>query len=74
MNKWQILLDYKFTVVKKNLEDNLLKCPDCNLVYTTRLGEDDDPLLVCFYCQTKVNPGLNWYESLKEVIKRERVE
>lgn len=34
------------------------------------LGENDEPVLRCSYCQTAVKPGINTYNRIKEVVDR----
>lgn len=45
-------------------------CPQDNRFMNLELGENDEPVLRCSYCQATVKPGINTYNRIKEVVDR----
>lgn len=46
-----------------------LTCPLCEGVYVLRATEDGDPVLQCFPCGTRTQPGLRLWENVQAVVK-----
>jgi len=41
-----------------------LACETCGEKFALRIGKDDQPILQCFGCNSKVRPGKRVYETI----------
>lgn len=55
-------------LVRRGLTDALV-CPQCSTEYVLRATEDGEPVLECFVCPSRVQPGLKIYDRIKAVNK-----
>lgn len=45
-----------------------LACPHCENEFALSIGEDDEPVLKCFFCGTLTLPGLDMYNRVRAVV------
>ena len=69
--EWSIFHSYRRLAEEGKVK--LIQCPDCQGNLTTRLGEDDNPLLWCSKCDVKIRPGLDIYDQIKAVVREHNV-
>lgn len=46
-----------------------LTCRHCGNELTLRVGTDDEPELMCFFCNVLTKPGLKMYSDIRSVVK-----
>lgn len=62
MNKWQAIHGYR-KLVKDNSAPGLM-CPECQVLYISRFGLDEDPVLWCYMCRSTVTPGTSLWKQI----------
>ena len=50
-----------------------LVCRHCNTELVLQIGEKDEPVLMCFGCNTLTLPGLAMYNRLRAVVMEHHV-
>lgn len=46
-----------------------LACPDCFAEYVPTINVDEKPVLMCFFCNTAIKPGLELAANIRAVVK-----
>lgn len=68
MNKFAILHAYRRLVRRGKASAFPLMCQTCAEEYSLSIGDEDRPVLKCFYCGSSVTPGDNFYKRLAAVV------
>lgn len=55
-------------LVRRGLAEPL-RCGTCETEYVLMVGEEDEPLLKCFTCNSLTQPGLALYDRVKEAVE-----
>lgn len=54
-------------LVRRGLAEPLL-CPNDDNRLVVAIGEDDEPMLHCYFCDTNIKPGLRLYERIRAIV------
>ncbi|AXG66137.1 hypothetical protein SEA_ANNADREAMY_13 [Streptomyces phage Annadreamy] len=65
--EWSIFHEYRHLADSGKVKH--LQCPDCTGHLITRLGTEDEPVLWCPSCDTRIQPGLDLYDQIRAVVK-----
>jgi len=69
--EWSIFHNYRR--LAQDGKAKPLTCPDCDNQLFTQADENNDPILWCIACDTKILPGLDMYDQIKAVVREHYV-
>jgi hypothetical protein len=69
--EWPVIHAYQRLVEEGKVK--ALRCPDCDTVYISRIGSDDQPVLWCMVCDSKITPGLSLTGQITAVVREHDV-
>lgn len=71
LNKWRLIHTYNSMAFADKAE--ILRCPDDDMPYYTRLDHDnsDEPVFHCLYCQSNVTLGSHVWDQILQVVRTE---
>lgn len=72
MDKWLLIHRYNRLVTLGVAGP--LECPDCRARVAIQLADDEEPMLWCLYCDTKMTPGLDFWHDIRAVVSEHYLE